>query len=330
MMRFPIQLMPPSASTSAERVDRIFGALSLGWLVIGGGLMLLILFFAIRYRKDNPVDRSNPLVSNRWLETAWIVGPLVVFLGLFVWSASLYSFEQQAPANSLEIYVVGKQWMWKVQHPEGRREINELHVPVGQPVNLIMTSEDVIHSFFVPAFRLKMDVLPGRYTSEWFQATQPGRYHLFCGEYCGTDHAAMGGVVEVMAPADYAAWLYSGAAQTSGPRSESGQDLYLKMGCASCHGAAGAGTASGPDLRSLIGANVRLTSGESLIADEKYLRESILDPMAKAMVGYPLIMPSYKGQLREEEILRLIAYLKTLRDAQPQILPQSPAPGVTP
>jgi cytochrome c oxidase subunit 2 len=323
MTRFPIELWPPTASTSAERVDRIFAVLSLGWLFIAGAIMAIILFLAIRYRKENRVDRTNPLVNNRWLETAWIAIPLVTFLGLFLWSATLFTFEQQAPANSLEIYVVGKQWMWKVQHPEGRREINELHVPVGQPIRLIMTSEDVIHSFFVPAFRLKMDVLPGRYTSQWFQATRPGRYHLFCGEYCGPDHAVMGGVVEVMAAADYASWLYSGTPQAPGPATGSGQALYVKMGCASCHGAEGAGTPSGPNLRSLIGHNVKLASGESLIADEKYLRESILDPLAKATIGYPLIMPSYKGQLREEEILRLIAYLKTLRDANPQVAPST-------
>ena len=215
-----------------------------------------------------------------------------------------------------EIYVVGKQWMWKVQHPQGRRELNELHVPRGRPVKLWMTSEDVIHSFYIPAFRIKMDVLPGRYTTQWFEAVRPGRYHLLCAEYCGTDHAVMGGFVEVMEPADYERWLAGGAAagEVGASLADGGQLLYTKMGCASCHGARGEGSPSGPDLHDLFGKQVRLDSQAVVVADETYVRESLLEPQAKLVAGYPPLMPSFKGQLREDDILRLVAYLKTLRN----------------
>jgi cytochrome c oxidase subunit 2 len=279
-------------------------------------LAALILFFALYYRKGRLVDRTNPLINSRVLEAAWIGGPLFVFLGLFFWSAALYTFEQQAPSSAMEIYVVGKQWMWKVQHPEGRREINELHVPRGRPVKLWMTSEDVIHSFYVPAFRIKMDVLPGRYTTQWFQATRTGRYYLFCAEYCGTDHAVMGGFVEVMEPAEYARWLASGTAAGDVGESlpQGGQLLYTKLGCATCHGGNGEGGPRGPSLHNLLGREVRLDSGAVVVADENYLRESILDPMSKIVAGFPPLMPSFRGQLREEDLLRVIAFIKTLRE----------------
>jgi len=321
MMGFPVELMPPSASTSAVRVDRIFEALSLMWLVLCVALAALILFFAIRYRRGSRAERLNPLINSRLLEAAWIAGPLLVFMALFLWSAAVYTFEQQAPANAMEIYVVGKQWMWKVQHPQGRGEINELHVPLGRPVKLWMTSEDVIHSFYVPAFRLKMDVLPGRYTTQWFQATQTGRYHLFCAEYCGTDHAGMGGFVEVMPPAEYEAWLRDGAGSAV-TLAASGRVLYAKTGCGSCHGERGEGGPRGPALLELLGRAVRLQSGAAVVADENYLRESIIDPQAKVVEGYPPLMPSFRGQLREEELMRLIGYLKTLRN--PAASPSQP------
>lgn len=316
MMTFPIELVPQAASTSAVRVDRLFAALTLLWLLLCTVLATLILFFAIHYRKGSRADRKNPLVNSRLLEAAWIAGPLLLFLGLFFWSAVVYTSEQQAPSSSMEIYVVGKQWMWKVQHPQGRREINQLHVPRGRPVKLWMTSEDVIHSFFVPAFRIKMDVLPGRYTTQWFQAERPGRYHLLCAEYCGTNHAVMGGFVEVMEPQDYQLWLQGGGAHgaVGASLADGGQMLYAKMGCASCHGGTGEGGPRGPTLHNLLGRTVRLSSGAVVVADENYVRESILDPLAKLVAGYPPLMPSFKGQLQEDDLLRLVAYLKTLAD----------------
>ena len=320
MSRFPIELMPPAASTSAARVDPLFAALSVMWLVLCTALAALILFFAIHYRKGNRVDRTNPLTQSPLLEAAWIAGPLLVFLGLFLWSARVYLFEQQAPSSAMEIYVVGKQWMWKVQHPQGRREINELHVPRGRPVKLWMTSEDVIHSLYIPAFRIKMDVLPGRYTTQWFEATRPGRYHLLCAEYCGTNHAGMGGFVEVMEPAEYERWLRSGTAPgaTFATLAEGGQELYTKLGCASCHGGNGEGGPRGPSLHNLLGREVRTTSGSVVVADENYLRESVLDPQARVVAGYPPLMPSYKGQLREDDLVRLLSFIKTLHDTSGQ------------
>ena len=319
MMRFPIDLTPPVASTVAERVDRLFGALTLMWVVVCFTLATLIIGLAIYYRRGHRVDRRNPLIESRKLEAAWILGPLLLFVGLFVWAADLYTFEQQVPAGAMEIYVVGKQWMWKVQHPEGRREINELHIPIGRPVKLLMTSQDVIHSFFIPAFRTKMDVLPGRYTMQWFQATKPGRYYLFCAEYCGTDHAVMGGFVYAMEPVEYQRWLQGDpvAGSVSSPLATSGHELFTKMGCASCHGDSGEGGPRGPDLRGLAGKPVQLTSGKLVIADESYLRAAILDPLAEVVAGYPPIMPTFKGQLREDEVSQLIAYLKSLPGGPP-------------
>lgn len=328
MMRFPIELGPPSASTAAQRVDQLFGALSLMWLLTCATLASLILLLAVYYRRDHRVDRRAPLLRSRKMEAAWILGPMLPFLGLFIWGAAIYTFEQQAPKGAMEIYVVGKQWMWKVQHPEGRREINELHVPMGRPIKLLMTSQDVIHSFFVPAFRMKMDVLPGRYTTQWFQATRLGRYHLFCSEYCGTDHADMGGWVYVMEPAAYQRWLErvpeTGA--QSPPLASSGAQLFAKLACTSCHGDQGQGSPRGPDLRDLLGRAVPLTSGKSILADENYLRTAILDPLGEVVAGYPPIMPSFKGQLREDDVQLLIAYIKSLHDPGDAKAPAGGAP----
>jgi cytochrome c oxidase subunit 2 len=313
-LRFPIDVTPPAASVAAERVDRLFGALSLMWALTCLTLAALIIGFAVYYRRSHRVDRRAPRANNAWLEAAWIFGPMLLFVGLFVWAARVYTDQQHAPSDAMEVYVVGQQWMWKIQHPEGRREINELHVPLGRPVRLLMTSQDVIHSFFVPAFRMKMDVLPGRYTSAWFQATRPGRYHLFCAEYCGTDHATMGGWVYVMAPTDYQRWLEGDPAAAAATLPASGQALYLRLGCGSCHGADGEGGPRGPDLRGLAGKPVSLASGQVAVADESYLRAAILDPLAAVVAGYPPIMPSFKGQLREEDVQRLISYIKSLPD----------------
>ena len=228
-------------------------------------------------------------------------------MGMFLWGASLYFTTMRPPEDALELYVVGKQWMWYFQHPEGPREINELHVPVGRPVKLIMTSQDVIHSFYVPAFRIKMDVVPGRYTTTWFEATKTGEYHLFCAEYCGTAHAGMGGYVHVMKPTQYEQWLGGGLGGE--PLAMAGERLFEQLGCGTCHRADGGGL--GPVLRGLFGKPVQLQTGERVVADERYIRESILHPRAQIVEGYPPIMPPFEGQISEEGLLQIIAYIKS-------------------
>jgi cytochrome c oxidase subunit II len=244
----------------------------------------------------------------RRIELTWIFVPLALFLAAFVWAADLYFDHFAAPAGAQPVFIVARQWMWKVEHPDGRREINELHVARGTPVKLIMTSQDVIHSFFVPAFRVKQDVLPGRYSSLWFQARESGEFHLFCAEYCGTDHARMGGRIVVMEPADYGRWLNTGEARLS--MAQRGEALFRQFGCSGCHGVEAAVHA--PKLEGLFGRPVPLAGGKIVIADELYLRDSILDPSKEVAAGYEPIMPSFAGQVNDEQILDLIAYIESL------------------
>jgi cytochrome c oxidase subunit 2 len=227
---------------------------------------------------------------------------------IFAWGASLFFTISRPPAGALEIQVVGKQWMWKFQHPDGQREINELHVPVGRPVKLTMASEDVIHSFFVPAFRVKMDVVPGRTTTTWFEATKPGVYHLFCAEYCGTKHSGMIGRVVVLEPVQYQQWLSGGA--IGEPPALAGEKLFRNLGCNACHRPGPGGL--GPSLEGLFGTSRELQTGDTVMADEDYLRESILNPNARIVAGYQPIMPPFQGRITEEGLLQLIAYIKSL------------------
>ncbi len=271
----------------------------------------LIIFFSIKYHHSTAADRSNPPYFNLPMELLWTGIPLMLCLVLFGWGARLFVHMRQAPADALEINVVGKQWMWKIQHPQGRREINELHVPVGRPVKLLMTSDDVIHSFFVPAFRVKQDVLPERYTTEWFEATTTGTYPIFCAQLCGTFHAQMIGTVIAMRPEAYDQWAISPSTKesTNTTTPVSGETLFAQYGCASCHQSRDFDR--GPSLVGIFGKTVHLENGQTVVADENYLRESILQPRAKLVDGYSALMPTYEGQLDEEQIQRLIAYLKT-------------------
>ena len=230
---------------------------------------------------------------------------------MFVWGAAVFFRITRPPANAIEIYVTAKQWMWKIQHTDGHREMNELHVPVGQPVRLTMASEDVIHSFFVPAFRFKRDVVPGRFSTAWFEATRPGRYHLFCAEFCGTRHSGMIGWVYAMRPADYQAWLSGGSAGET--LAAAGAKRFQEQACNTCHGEQTG--ARGPSLVGLFGKPVRMQSGQTVVADEAYLRESITNPQARLVEGYPPIMPTYQGLISEEGLLQLIAYIKSLSPA---------------
>ena len=267
----------------------------------------------IRYRRRDPDEIPESVHGSLALEIAWTVPPLIIVMVIFFWGASIFATIQRPPDDAINIDVVGKQWMWKLQHMEGRREINELHIPVGRPVKLTMTSEDVIHSFFVPAFRTKQDAVPGRYTTTWFEATKPGTYHLFCAEYCGTIHSGMIGHVIVMEPADFQAWLQTGQAGAAPAVSPAaaGEALFQAQGCVSCH-AAGA-SQRGPQLAGLFGTTVHFEGGGAAVADENYLRESILYPQAHLVQGYQAIMPTYQGLLSEENVMQLIAYLKTLK-----------------
>ena len=227
---------------------------------------------------------------------------------MFVWGAKLFFVTYHPPSNSLEINVVAKQWMWKVQHPEGQSEIDELHIPLGRPIKLILTSQDVIHDFFVPAFRVKKDVLPGRYTTVWFEATKAGEYHLFCAQYCGTQHSGMVGRIVVMEPTQYQTWLSGGT--TGIAMATAGAKLFQTLGCATCH--MENDTGRGPSLVGLFGKTVQLQGGKSMVADETYIRESILNPSAKVVAGYQPIMPTFKGLISEDGIFQIIAYLKSL------------------
>jgi cytochrome c oxidase subunit 2 len=272
----------------------------------------MIVFFAVKYRRRAEDERPQPIEGNFWLEVIWSVIPLGLTMVMFVWGAIIYFDIYNPPNDALEISIVGRQWMWKAQHPEGQSEINELHVPLGQPVKLTMTSEDVIHDFFLPAFRVKQDVLPGRYTTLWFEATKAGEYPLYCAEYCGTQHSGMIGRIVVLEPAEFQKWLSGGATGLS--MADLGESLFQRFGCHICHRAGG--TAQGPSLTGLFGKAVRLEGGVTVTVDEDYIRESIIDPRAKIVAGYQPIMPTFKGLISEEGLLQLIAYIKSLSAAE--------------
>lgn len=298
----------------AGRVDALYFFLVGVTIFFSVLIAALEIYFAVKYRRRSRGEYPLPVEGSIKLESVWIVIPFLLSMVMFVWGASVYFALYRPPQNALEIYVVAKQWMWKFQHPDGQREINELHVPVHQKVRLIMATEDVIHSFYVPAFRVKADVVPGRYTTAWFEGTKPGRYHLFCAEYCGTNHSNMGGWVDVMAPADYQAWMSGGATEMS--FSALGQKLFQDLACHTCHRSDATGR--GPVLEGLFGKTVTLVGGATVKADEIYIRESILDPRAKVVAGFEPIMPTFQGLVSEEQLLQLIAYIRSIGPSQGQ------------
>jgi cytochrome c oxidase subunit 2 len=303
-----LPLFPEQASSVAERVDALFLFLMLVSTFFAMLIFVLIFYFAIKYRYRSTTEQPTSKHGDLRLELLWTLIPLGLVMIMFFWGARLFVTLLHPPANALEVYAVGKQWMWKFQHPSGQREINELHVPLGQPVKLTMASEDVIHSFFVPAFRVKMDVVPGRYTTTWFEATQTGSFHLFCAEYCGTTHAGMIGRVVVLTPAEYEQWLSGGV---SGESLEmAGERLFQQLGCHTCHRSDTG--ARGPALEGVFGRQERLQSGETITVDESYVRESILQPNAKIVAGYQPLMPTFQGQISEEGLLQIIAYIRSL------------------
>src|SRR5713101_5909604 len=314
-----LQLVPEQASATAAHLDHLTLYLLVVAAIFSTLIFALIFFFAIKYRRRSNHERPVEVHGALTLEIIWTVVPFLLMMVMFSWGASIFFEMSRPPDDAMNVYVVGKQWMWKTQHLEGQREINELHVPLGRPVRLTMTSEDVIHSFFMPAFRVKFDVLPGRYTTAWFNPTKPGKYHLFCAEYCGTLHSGMIGWIYVMEPAEYERWLAGGAGGES--LASSGQKLFEYLACANCHRTDKPGRC--PNLIGLFGSKVQLTTRQTVSADEAYIRESILNPSAKIVAGYQNIMPSFQGQVTEEDLLQLIEYIKALgKPAQ-----QGPAPA---
>jgi cytochrome c oxidase subunit II len=304
-----LSFFPPNASTTAGEVDALYAFVIVVSVIMTVLIFFCVFFFAVRYRRRSAADRPKAIHGSLVLEIAWSVIPFGIMLVFFAWGTRLYYENYTPPENTLDVYVTGKQWMWKVQYPGGQREINELHVPTGRAVKLTLASEDVIHSFYVPAFRIKHDVVPGQYETLWFQATTPGRYHIFCAEYCGTGHAAMGGWVTVMDPAAYENWLSGGG--SGGSMLEQGEKLFQQYGCATCHVLDQKGRC--PSLRNVFGHPVTLDDGRTVMADEAYVRESMLNPNAKIVAGYKRdIMPVFQGQIGEEGLLQLIVYIKSL------------------
>jgi cytochrome c oxidase subunit II len=307
-----LPLFPERASAMAWQVDGLYFLLIAVSAFFTLLIFALILVFAIKYRRSvhpHPV----PIEGSLPLELTWTLIPLGICMIFFAWGSLIYFQEARPPKGAMEVYVVGKQWMWKFEHETGQREINQLHVPVGRDVKMVMSSQDVIHSFFVPAFRVKADVLPGRYTMTWFHPTKPGSYYLFCSQYCGTQHSGMIGEVVVMEPAAYQAWLSGGTA--TGSLASNGQQLFQQLGCSTCHRSDTQGR--GPNLTGVFGKPVLLEDGRTVTADENYIRESILNPGAKIVSGFKPIMPSFQGQVSEESLMALVAYVKSLAQPQP-------------
>lgn len=311
-----LRIVPPAASNFATQVDLLIWAFTLLSIFFTVLIATLVIVFSVRYRKGAKVNRVIKSPDNTALELTWTILPTFLALAFFCWSAYLFFDFKRMPEGAMEIQVIGKQWMWKAQHPNGRREVNTLHVPKGQPVRLIMTSQDVIHSFFIPAFRAKMDVLPGSYTQMWFEPNKVGSFRLYCAEYCGTEHALMGGWVHVLEPEDYQRWLTEGNVRlaSAGTPQAAGEQLFAAKGCAQCH--SGVSGARGPDLAGAFGSKSTLQDGSEVLVDEDYIRESILYPQAKLVQGYAPLMPTFKNQLREEEIMNLISYIKSLSDME--------------
>ena len=311
--------LPEQASTHAPRVDNLYFFLITVTGFFAVLVTVLVVVFAIKYRRRSVDEVGAPIHGSLALELIWTGIPLVLAMVMFAWGASVFFSIVRPPEQTLDIYAVGKQWMWKFQHPEGPREINHLHVPVNTNVRVIITSEDVLHSLYVPAFRVKMDAIPGRYTQLWFNATQVGEYHLFCAEYCGTKHSGMVGSAVVLSQEDYQAWLAGSAVE--GTLAQRGAELFTQFACNTCHMAED--QQRGPVLNGLFGSRVELASGETVVADAAYIRESILNPQAKIVAGYPPIMPTFQGQVSEEQLLALVEYIRSLP-------PGRSAPGVTP
>lgn len=302
-----IQLFPTQASTLAVEVDNLYFFVLAVTSFFAVLVVVLVLYFSIKYRDETGEKVGAPITGSIPLEVGWSIIPFFIAMGIFVWATTVFFHIVRPPDQALEIYSTGKQWMWRFQHIDGQREINQLHVPVGRPVKVTFTSEDVLHDLFIPAFRVKADAIPGRYSTIWFTATKTGEYHLFCAEYCGTNHSGMIGTVYVMEPDEYQAWLSGGG--TGGSMTARGQDLFQQLACSTCHLSDGSGR--GPSLVGVFGSQVKLTTGQTVVADETYVRESILTPQAKIVNGYGPLMPTFQGLVNEDALASLIEYVKS-------------------
>jgi len=309
-MKSSFPLFPDSASALSPDVDALFivwSLISVFFTVLIAGLIIVLM---ARYRRKHAEEVGANEEMPVWIEILWSVVPLGIMLVMFAWGARVFFQLYRPPADAIEFTAIGKQWMWKIQHPEGQREINAMHVPVGQAIRMKIASEDVIHSFYIPAFRIKQDAVPGRYTSIWFKATKVGTYHLFCAEYCGTEHSRMIGSVIVMEQKDYEVWMAGGTPGKS--MVASGADLFTSLACVTCHRASPGVVQRGPKLEGVFGSQVKLADGRTVTADDNYVRESILTPTAKVVAGFDPVMPTFQGQITEEQLTQLIAYVRSL------------------
>jgi len=323
MKIFGIPIFPDQASTFAADVDALYFFILATCAFFAIGVAIAVIYFGIRYHKKHDGEIGARIEGSLPLELLWSVIPTIIAMVMFGWGASVFYHLRRPPAEAMHIYAVGKQWMWKFQHLEGQREINELHIPAGQPIKITISSEDVLHSLFFPAFRTKIDAIPGRYTELWFEAQKPGQYHIFCAEYCGTNHSGMIGTVTVLEPAAYQAWLQGGAIE--GSLAQRGAKLFNDLACSTCHLETGQGR--GPSLADIVGTTVSLQDGSSVLVDEAYLRESILNSQAKVVKGFQPLMPTFQGLISEENLVALIEHVKSL---SPHAAPAAPAATPTP
>ena len=314
-----IPLFPEAASSFASEVDALYLFIVAVSAFFTVAVSAAVVFFAFRYRRKHPEEIGAHIEGSLPLELLWSIIPTIIAMVMFAWGAKLFYEMRRAPAESLQVYAVGKQWMWKFQHTGGQREINELHVPVGRPIKVLVTSEDVLHDLYFPSFRTKIDAIPGRYQTLWFEATKPGRYHIFCAEYCGTKHSGMIGTVIVMEPQQYQDWLAGGGSE--GTMAERGAKLFNDLACNTCHLDSGQGR--GPSLKDIVGKPVELAGGQTAVVDEAYLRESILNSQAKIVKGFTPLMPTFQGLVSEEGLAALIEHIKSL---SPQAAANAPAP----
>ena len=308
MKIFGVPVFPEQASTFAGDVDALYFFVVAVCVFFGLAVAVSVIYFGLRYRKSHESEIGARIEGSLPLELLWSVIPTIIAMFMFGWGASVYYHLRRPPDEALQVYAVGKQWMWKFQHQEGQREINELHVPAGRPVKITISSEDVLHSLFFPAFRTKMDAIPGRYTYLWFEAQKPGTYHMFCTEYCGTNHSGMIGSVTVLDPAAYQAWLQGGT--EGGTLAQRGARLFESLACNSCHLESGRGR--GPSLKDIVGTTETMQDGSTVVVDDAYLRESILTSQAKIVRGFQPLMPTFQGLISEENLVALLEHVKSL------------------
>ena len=308
MKQDALALWPASASVSAAETDHLIASFTVLTLLLTVPIFIAITWFAIWFRDGRVAFRTYTENRNRLLEVSWMLIPFLLTLVFFYWGARMFDTHKHPPGDAIRISAIAKQWMWKFQHPGGQAEINDLHVPVGQPVLINMISQDVIHALYLPALRIQMETLPDRYTQLWFKADRPGTYRLFCSEYCGTDHSVMGGTLTIMQPADYQRWL--GQSSTSGSLVAQGRAAFSAHGCSGCH--QGGSVVRAPSLAGLFGNPVPLQAGGTVIADDQYIRDKILDPDRNLIAGYRQLMPVFKGAIDEGEMMALVSYIKSL------------------